>query len=288
MKNITLSILASLLAIASLAQNVLPKSNAFVTDRANVLSRDEIQLLERRLKALNDSTSNQIAVVLIPSLDGQNLEDYANKLFRTWGIGQKKKNNGVLILAAMKDHKIRIEVGYGLEDAIPNSAAATIIEKDIKPAFKNGNYFNGLENAVVDLGIAASKTFNDPVAPPTPQQQPVNSTAPATQTASKGGGVGTVLFGILMIPVMIIGIFVLIIMLIIRAFRRRRNNMMVNNNFGNQFYDQNQPYYPNQPNRRRDNYYDNNNSNNSNNNSGNSDANFGGGRSGGAGASDSW
>ncbi|MBV4358372.1 TPM domain-containing protein [Pinibacter aurantiacus] len=87
MKTISLAILAFILSVASFAQNVLPKSNAFVTDKANVLSRDEIQLLERRLKALNDSTSNQIAVVLIPTLDGQNLEDYANKLFRTWGIG---------------------------------------------------------------------------------------------------------------------------------------------------------------------------------------------------------
>lgn len=287
MKNVTLSILALLLTVTSFAQKVLPKSTAFVTDKANVLSRDEIQLLERRLRALNDSTSNQIAVVLIPTLDGQDLEDYANKLFRTWGIGQKKKNNGVLILAAINDRKIRIEVGYGLEDAIPNSAAAAIIDKDIKPAFKNANYFSGLENAVVDLGIAASKAFNEPVAPPTPQQQPVNSSSPATQTTSKGSGVGTVLFGILMIPVMIIGIFVLIIVLIIRAFRRRRNNTMVNNNYGNQFYDQNQPYYPNQPNRRRDNYNDNNNNNNNNSNS-NSDANFGGGKSSGAGASDSW
>jgi uncharacterized protein len=284
MKTITLIALAFILSVASFAQNVLPKSNSFVTDKANVLSRDEIQLLERRLKTLNDSTSNQIAVVLIPSLNGQNLEDYANKLFRTWGIGQKKKNNGVLILAAMNDHKIRIEVGYGLEDAIPNSAAASIIEKDIKPAFKNGKYYDGLESAIVDLGYAASKAFNDPVAPPTPQQQPMSASPAAPQTTSKGGTVAGIILTILMIPVLIIAVIVFIIIAIIRALRRRRDNLNVNNNFGNQNYYPNQPYYPN----RRNDYNDNNNNNNNNNNSSNSDANFGGGRSGGAGASDSW
>ena len=133
------------------AQNVLPKPNPprLVTDQAGVLSPDELAALEAKLVAIDDSSSNQIAVVILSSLDGQPKEEYADKLFREWGIGNKKTNNGALVLVAIQDRQIRIEVGYGLEGAIPDVTALSIIDNDIKPAFKAGAYYEGLAKSSV-------------------------------------------------------------------------------------------------------------------------------------------
>ena len=139
------------------AQEVLPRPNPprLVTDQAGVLSADEMQALEQKLVALDDSSSNQIAVVLIKTLNDRPVEEYATKLFREWGIGNKKTNNGVLILAAIDDRKVWIEVGYGLEGAIPDITASEIYRNIIVPAFKKQNYYEGLDNAVDALAKAA-------------------------------------------------------------------------------------------------------------------------------------
>jgi len=139
------------------AQNVLPKPNParLVTDNAGILSAVEIQALENKLVAIDDSSSNQIAVVILASLEGQPKEEYATKLFREWGIGNKKTNNGVLLLVSVQDRQIRIEVGYGLEGAIPDVTALNIIDNDIKPAFKQGAYYEGLDKATDDIAKAA-------------------------------------------------------------------------------------------------------------------------------------
>jgi uncharacterized protein len=120
-----------------------------------VLSEGERQALEQKLVALDDSSSNQIAVVLIKTLNDRPVEEYATKLFREWGIGNKKTNNGVLILAAIDDRKVWIEVGYGLEGAIPDITASEIYRNLIVPAFKRQNYYEGLDNAVDALAKAA-------------------------------------------------------------------------------------------------------------------------------------
>lgn len=144
------------------AQNLLPRPNPpmLVNDEAQVLSDYDRQALERRLVALDDSTSNQIAIVTIPTLNDYPIEEYANKLFRAWGIGNKKTNNGVLVLVAVNDHKMRIEVGYGLEGAIPDVTASDIVNNDMKPAFKQGDYYTGLSNAVESLAQAAAGEYH--------------------------------------------------------------------------------------------------------------------------------
>jgi len=141
----------------SLAQNVLakPSTPTLVTDLANILSPAEKAALENKLVAIDDSSSNQIAVVILPTLDGNPIEEYATKLFRTWGIGNKKTNNGILLLIAINDRKVRIEVGYGLEGAIPDITANSIINNDIKPSFKAGAYFEGIDKATDDIAKAA-------------------------------------------------------------------------------------------------------------------------------------
>ncbi len=139
------------------AQNLLPKPNPprLVNDAAGVLSSQEVETLERKLVALDDSTSNQIAVVLIKSLGDYAIDDYAQKLFRAWGIGNKKTNNGVLIIAAIDDRKMWIEVGYGLEGAIPDITAASIYRNEMVPEFRNQNYYKGIDNAINALTKAA-------------------------------------------------------------------------------------------------------------------------------------
>jgi len=139
------------------AQNVIPKGNppVLVTDLAGVLSQEEKQTLENKLVSIDDSSSNQIAVVILPTLDGTPIEEYAIKLFREWGIGNKKSRNGVLLLIAIQDKKMRIEVGYGLEGAIPDLTSINIIDKDLKPAFRAGAYYEGIDKATNDIAKAA-------------------------------------------------------------------------------------------------------------------------------------
>ena len=148
---------ATLFANNSFAQNIIAKPNppTLVTDVAGVLTPEQKQALENKLVAIDDSSSNQIAVVIIPSLDGYPKEEYATKLFREWGIGNKKTNNGILLLIAINDREIRIEVGYGLEGAIPDITALNIIDNDIKPAFKAGNYYEGIDQATDNIAKAA-------------------------------------------------------------------------------------------------------------------------------------
>jgi uncharacterized protein len=132
-----------------------------VTDQAGVLTPEQLQALEAKLVAIDDSSSNQIAVVILSSLEGQPKEEYATKLFREWGIGNKKTNNGVLLLVAIQDRQIKIEVGYGLEGAIPDITALSIIDNDIKPAFKAGAYYEGLDKATDNLAKAAVGEYKE-------------------------------------------------------------------------------------------------------------------------------
>ena len=140
-----------------MAQNVLNKPNPprLVNDAAGVLSVEQVAILEQKLVALDDSTSNQIVVVLIKTLDGAAIEDYAQKLFREWGIGNKKTNNGVLVIAAIDDRKMWITIGYGLEGAIPDITASSIYRNEMVPSFKEQNYYRGIDNAINALSKAA-------------------------------------------------------------------------------------------------------------------------------------
>jgi len=161
MKKLLLLFLTFCWLAVGVGQNILPKPNPpkLVNDVANVLSPEQRQILEQKLVALDDSTSNQIAIVLIPTLDGYPIEEYANKLFREWGIGNAKTNNGVLLIAAIEDKKIRIEVGYGLEGAIPDIVASSIIRNEIGPNFKEGNFYRGIDKATDALAKAAAGEY---------------------------------------------------------------------------------------------------------------------------------
>lgn len=187
--------LASVLLFVSflaVAQNIPARPNPprLVNDLANVLSAQEEQQLEAQLVAYDDSTSNQVAVVLVKTLNDYPIEEYATKLFRDWGVGNKKNNNGVVILAAIEDRKIRIEVGYGLEGAIPDITANHIIENDIKPDFRAGDYYDGLSKAASSIVKAAAGEYK----------------APANYKKKKGGG-SALPFGFLIFIIIMIVIF---------------------------------------------------------------------------------
>ena len=144
-------------------QNIIERPNppVLVTDLAGVLSPEQKQALENKLVVIDDSSSNQIAVVILPTLEGNPIEEYATKLFRTWGIGNKKSRNGVLLLIAIQDKKIRIETGYGLEGALPDITCNSIIDNDIKPAFRQQAYYEGIDKATDDIAKAAVGEYNE-------------------------------------------------------------------------------------------------------------------------------
>lgn len=146
-----------IVSVYSFAQKLPSRPNPprLVNDFAHFLTGDQAALLEQKLVALDDSTSNQIAIVTINSLEGYPIEDYANKLFRAWGIGNKKTNNGVLIIVSKEDRQMRIEVGYGLEGAIPDITASDIVNNDLRAYFKQNNYYVGFDKAIDDLSAAA-------------------------------------------------------------------------------------------------------------------------------------
>ncbi|MEI6810458.1 MAG: TPM domain-containing protein [Candidatus Nomurabacteria bacterium] len=135
-------------ALFSYAFTIPDKPVGYVNDYANILSVDAKQNLENELKNFTASSSNEIAVVTIPDLGGDAVENYASKLFSSWKIGDAKNDNGILLLISRDDHKLRIEVGYGLEGALPDITAKDIIDNKITPSFKQGNYDEGIIQGV--------------------------------------------------------------------------------------------------------------------------------------------
>ena len=124
------------------------RSSTIVTDYTNTLSTGERDALEQQLVAFNDSTSTQIAIVILSSVGNYDISEYAVQLYNKWGIGQKEKNNGVLILVARDDRKVFIATGYGIEGVLPDALCKRIVNNDILPAFKAGQYYEGLAAAV--------------------------------------------------------------------------------------------------------------------------------------------
>lgn len=190
------------------AQTIPPRPSPprLVNDFANVLSPQEEEVLERKLVQFDDSTSTQVAVITVNSLDGYSVEEIAHKFLRDWGVGRKEKNNGVVILAAIQDRKINIQTGYGMEGVLPDLICKRIINKDIIPAFKRQLYYEGLDNATTSI-IKISKN---------------------EYTADKNNGeddaIGLVVFIFLM---------VIIFFIVIAIIRRNRGTVMTRRGYTN-------------------------------------------------------
>ncbi len=156
MKRLTLIVLALASACSSFAQEFPEPSKRLVNDYANVLSDEQENALEQKLIAYDDSTSTQIAIVIMKSVGTYEVSDFAVRLAEKWGIGGKEKNNGVLILAAIEDRKVTIQSGYGMEGVLPDAITKRIIENEIKPSFKQQDYYTGFDQATSAI-IAAAK-----------------------------------------------------------------------------------------------------------------------------------
>jgi uncharacterized protein len=179
-----------LCAFTAFSQDLPAKPSTLVTDYTNTLTADEKQRLETKLDAFDDSTSTQIAVLIIKSVGQYDINEYAQKVGRNWGIGQKGKNNGLIILVALGDRKVSIQTGYGAEAVVPDATTNEIIQNDLKPHFKNGDYYGGLDAAADDLIKYTKGEYKSDKKP-----------------SGRGGGSGAGFIVIIIIVIVLIAIF---------------------------------------------------------------------------------
>lgn len=172
--------------VVAMAQDFPETPHRLVNDYTNTLTADQKQMLEQKLLAFEDSTSTQIAVVLMNSTGGYDISDYAVRLAKKWGVGNKKYNNGILLLAALGDRAVTIQTGYGIEGAVPDAIAYRIIENDIKPAFRQRDYYGGVDKATNSLISYAKGEYKaDPKQP-------------------SGGGSGSIIFVIIVVIFLVV------------------------------------------------------------------------------------
>ena len=150
-----------LLSVAACAQNASPlvRLETRVTDRAGALADRERDALERLLATFEDSTTNQFVVLTIPTLNGQDLDSFSLAVAIANGIGTAERDNGLLVVLVTEDRKVRVEVGKGLEAAIPDALAKEVIDMEMLPYFRSGRYYDGLRGALRRLMEAAPKSF---------------------------------------------------------------------------------------------------------------------------------
>ncbi len=139
-----------MLVAAAFAAN-FPALTGRVVDQANIIPTESRQAIEAKLADLETKSGIQLVVATVTSLDGQEIEPYANELFRVWKLGEKTKNNGVLLLIAPNERRVRIEVGYGLEGTLTDALSQVIIANAITPHFKTSDYAGGITRGVDDI-----------------------------------------------------------------------------------------------------------------------------------------
>ncbi|MCL6099267.1 MAG: TPM domain-containing protein [Bacteroidetes bacterium] len=138
------------------AQTEFPILKNYVTDFTSTLNNSELYTLNSTLKKFDDSTSNQVVFLMIHSLNGYPMEDFTYQTAAKNKIGSAKNNNGILFFVAKDDRKMRIEVGYGLEGSLPDALANSILRNEVRPYFKQGDYYDGVA-AGINAIIAATK-----------------------------------------------------------------------------------------------------------------------------------
>ena len=163
--NLLLGLLLVLIFGTGLQAQLPSPSNPprLVNDYTGTLSASQINTLEHKLVAYNDSTSTQILVLLVDDLQGYSIEQYATEIGHSWGVGQKDKGNGVVILVKPKKGsergEVNISTGYGMEQYVTDATGKNIIEKEMIPAFKEGDYYTGIDNAVIVIMALCSGKF---------------------------------------------------------------------------------------------------------------------------------
>ncbi|HYM69115.1 MAG TPA: TPM domain-containing protein [bacterium] len=169
-------------ALAAAGAPVFPRPTGYVNDFAHLLDPAARNALDTRLAAYDQATGNQIAVAIFADLGGVPINDFAAQLEEAWKVGRKGKDNGLLLLIALREREVRIEVGYGLESKVTDADAGAIIRDDIAPAFRAARYADGVDAAVNALQrLIGGASSGAPGAPSAAPRQPVRST---------GGGLG--------------------------------------------------------------------------------------------------
>ncbi len=180
--------------IAYSQRDIPDHGGVWVHDEANILSEQSKATLESILQAERDSTSNQIAILIIPSLNGEVLEEFSLRVAEKWQLGKKEKDNGVLLLISKDDRLVRIETGYGLEGVLTDALSSRIIRNEIAPRFRDGDYDGGVKAGVMSIIQAIKGEY-------------VNDDPPPQKRNSKRSPLAT--------------IFIIILIIIIVSRRRR-------------------------------------------------------------------
>lgn len=191
MKRLLFTILFLVQVLLALSQAIPERPNPprLVNDYTHTLTQDQQYSLEQKLVAYDDSTSNQVVVVIVPTTNDYDPADYATKLGRAWGVGNKKTNNGVVLLIAKDDHKIFIAPGYGLEGALPDITVKSIIDNVITPNFRQDDFYRGIDLGTTAIFKAAAGEYKAPE---------------GYRKGRRNGGGGIGIFGFIIIIVVIL------------------------------------------------------------------------------------
>jgi len=213
---------ASLLLSAAFAEAPMPEYVGRINDFANVIDQANRQRIAQVISDLEAQTTAEMAVVTVNSLQGEDIEGYANRLFNKWGIGKKGKDNGILLLVAVADHKLRIEVGYGLEGTIPDGLAGDIIRNTIVPYLKQGRFGDGIYAGALRV---AQKVEGEEASAPAggaTTGQPAPPYVPAQRTGWPSAAIPGIMVGgfAFLFILVVIGIFVAVGVALYRAGRR--------------------------------------------------------------------
>ncbi len=155
-----------LVAASAAALEVPPAPTAWVTDRAGVLAPGDAARLDDRLRGLEQRTGHQVIAVLFPSLEGESLEDFTIRSAEAWKVGRKGIDDGLIFFAFIRDRRMRLEVGYGLEEKVPDAIASRLLAEQVKPAFGRGDYAGGIDA----LASSLERVFAGEPLPPPPRR----------------------------------------------------------------------------------------------------------------------
>ena len=169
-----------------LSEVKIPELSGRVIDQVGVLNQNQVNALEEKLKNLESQKGSQLAILVIPTTDGESIEQFSLRVVEEWKLGRKKVDDGILLLVVKNDRKMRIEVGYGLESALPDVICKRIISEQMRPSFKAGNYYEGIGKATDSI----IKRVNG-------EELPKPDSEPAQESDSIGdtlGGIATIAF----------------------------------------------------------------------------------------------
>jgi uncharacterized protein len=211
------ALLALLWAGAAAAQPKFPPLTGRVVDAAGILDPAAEARIEAKLRQFEDETTHQFVVATIPDLQGYDIADYGYQLGRAWGIGDRERNDGVVLLVAPNDRRVRLEVGYGLEGSLPDALASVIIQRDIAPAFRAGDFAGGIERGV-EAVVTQLKL---------PPEEAAANAAAAEAARARGRGQGDSSSSAFWFWLALIFIFFILPMLTQGGKRRRRGNFPI-------------------------------------------------------------